>query len=321
MEQMKHRKRPLIGSAAATLALFATLFGAAPPTGAASADDAAAPQSQADQCRATHILSAPTCVAHTAAGDVGYREVGSGSSLLLVMGAGGSMDEWAPDLVDALAARHTVVVFDNAGIGQTSALPGTLTISAMADQTSALISTLQLHHPAVLGWSLGGMVAQALAVQHPGQTGPLVLAASQAGTGAALPIPPAAAAAAASSNPAAVLSVLFPADQRAAAVAYTEQLSQYAGFYGAPTAVHQAQDAALAQWMAGRDPSGTRVHRIHVPVLVADGDQDALDPAQNATILAGSLRHAQVRLYPDAGHAFLFQNAAAFVTEVDDFLG
>jgi pimeloyl-ACP methyl ester carboxylesterase len=138
------------------------------------------------------ILTAPAQVARTTAGDVGYREVGTGSPLLLITGFSATMDDWAPSFVDALAAHHRVVVFDNAGVGETAALPGPLTISAMAGQTSALISALRLGRPAVLGWSMGGMIAQALAVQHPGQVSQLVLAATQAGTGMSLPIPPAA---------------------------------------------------------------------------------------------------------------------------------
>jgi pimeloyl-ACP methyl ester carboxylesterase len=82
-------------------------------------------------------------------------------------------------------------VFDNAGIGETSPLPAPLTASATADQTSALIRALRLHRPAVLGWSLGGVVARALAVRHPHQISRLILAATQAGTGRSAPIPPA----------------------------------------------------------------------------------------------------------------------------------
>jgi pimeloyl-ACP methyl ester carboxylesterase len=107
---------------------------------------------------------------------------------------GDGVDE--PDFVDALAAHHRVVVFDNAGVGGTAGLPAPLTISAMAGQTSALITALRLGRPAVLGWSMGGMTAQALAVLHPDQVSRLVLAATQAGTGRSLPIPPAAQAAA-----------------------------------------------------------------------------------------------------------------------------
>ena len=293
------------------------LCGAAPA--AATATVTAAATAARDTGQPADILNAPTLVARTADGDVGYREVGHGSPLLLITGAGTSMDAWSPAFVDALAAHHTVVVFDNAGVGRTSALPSPLTVSAMADQTSALISALRLRHPAVLGWSLGGMVAQALAVRHSGQVGRLVLAATQSGTGAALPIPAAAAAALDSPNPAVVLSVLFPADQLAAARAYGLAIIQYPGYYQAPTAVRTAQEAAIQLWMTGADPAGTRPERIRVPVLVADGASDALDPSPNAAILARNLRHARVLLYPDAGHAFLFQDQAAFTAAIEQF--
>jgi len=266
------------------------------------------------------ITAAPTLIASTPAGDVGYREVGAGSPVLLIMGFSGSMDDWAPSFVDALAAHHTVVVFDNAGVGQTAPLPAPLTISAMAGQASALISTLRLGRTAVLGWSMGGMIAQALAVLHPRQVSHLILAATQAGTGRSLPIPPAAQAAAASSNPATVLSVLFPPDQAAAEEAYLVGILQYPGFYGAGAAIKTQQEAAIAQWMAGQDPAGRRLSRIKPPTLVADGTQDALDPAANDWLLARGIRHSHVLLYPDAGHAFLFQDSAQFVPAVERFL-
>ena len=142
------------------------------------------------------VLTAPTQVVRTSAGTVAYRELGRGPALLLITGAGASMDFWPPSFVDALAAHHTVVVFDNAGIGRTSAVsaPASLSIPAMASQTSALISALRLRRPAVLGWSMGGMIAQALAVSHPAQVSRLILAATTVGTGkaAAPPVLPAA---------------------------------------------------------------------------------------------------------------------------------
>lgn len=307
-------RRSLAGCAALAAVLTAAVFGGALPAAAASGSGVG----QAPQ--AADIVSAPTRVAHTAEGDVGYREVGQGSPILLVMGYGGSVDDWAPTFVNSLATRHTVVVFDNAGVGQTSAVPSALTISAMADQTSALISSLRLHRPTVLGWSMGGMIAQALAVRHPGKAGRLVLGATQAGTGGALAIPSAASARLDSSDPAVVLSVLFPADQIAAAHAYASGIVEYPNFYQAPVDVKAAQSAAIQQWMAGDDPAGRQVGRIHAPVLVADGTLDALDPTANAAILADSLRSARVALYPDAGHAFLFQDAAEFIATVDRFV-
>jgi pimeloyl-ACP methyl ester carboxylesterase len=266
------------------------------------------------------VVTAPVRVARTAAGSVGYREVGSGSPLLLITGLGASMDDWAPSFVDALATDHRVVIFDNAGIGETSGLGAHLTITAMANQTSALISSLRLGDPAVLGWSLGGMVAQALAVMHPSQVSRLILAATQPGTGKALPVPPAAAKAVNSSNPARTLSVLFPANQETAKANYVKGILSYPGFYQASAPVKSAQNAALAQWFAGRQPAGRKVTNLRLATLVADGTEDALDPVRNDRMLASLIPKAQLAIYPDAGHAFWFQDQARFVPRIDRFL-
>src|SRR5690348_14542088 len=115
------------------------------------------------------VVSAPVRVAHTRLGAVGYRVVGSGPPLVLIMGYGWNMEGWDPRLVHALAGHYRVVMFDNSGIGRTRLLPLPLSIQAMAGETSALITALRLHRPDVLGWSMGGMIAQALAVRHPAQ--------------------------------------------------------------------------------------------------------------------------------------------------------
>ncbi|MFC1400722.1 MULTISPECIES: alpha/beta fold hydrolase [Streptacidiphilus] len=313
------RGRSLTRCAAAVsgIALIAAACCTVPAAAAATPGAGAAAASIS--APAPDILTAPTLIASTAKGDVAYRTVGHGRPLLLIMGYGGSMDDWAPSFVDALAAHFRVIVFDNAGVGQTSALPAPLDVPAMAEQTSALISSLRLHRPTVLGWSMGGMIAQALAVRHPGQVGRLVLAATQAGTGMALPIPAAAAAALNSPNPAVVLSVLFPADQLAALRAYAAQITQYPNFYAAPSTVKAEQTAAIQEWMAGDDPVGHRLNRIHVPTLVADGTEDALNPAANAVLLAHGIPRSRLLLDPDAGHAFLFQDAATFVPAVTHF--
>ena len=267
------------------------------------------------------VVDAPVKVAHTAAGPVGYREVGAGSPLLLITGFGASIDSWQPAFVAALAADHQVVALDNAGVGQTAGLPAPVSITAMANQTSALISTLRLGRVAVLGWSMGGMIAQALAVLHPAQVSRLVLAATQPGTGHALPVPPAAAAALVSSNPAELLAVLFPPGAATAARSYVAGILRYPGYYQAPRTALAGQSLALQQWIAGMDQAGVRFGQVRLTVLVADGTLDQLDPSANDRALAASVPGARLLLYPGAGHAFLFQDMASFLPAVERFLG
>lgn len=123
----------------------------------------------------------------TGSGRVAYRTTGSGPPVLLVTGYSGTMESWDRRLVDGLARHHRVIVFDNAGIGRTQAVPPPLTVDAMADQTSALIRALHLGRVDVLGWSMGSMIAQALAVRHPTEVRRLALCASYPGDGTAVP--------------------------------------------------------------------------------------------------------------------------------------
>ncbi|HTX63260.1 MAG TPA: alpha/beta hydrolase, partial [Acidimicrobiales bacterium] len=266
------------------------------------------------------IASVRVHVVRTADGQVAYRQLGKGPPLLLIMGLGGSIDDWEPTFVNALARHYRVIAFNNAGVGRTSPL-APLSITSMTRQTSAFISALHLGRVDVLGWSMGGMVAQALTVLHPSQVHRLVLAATQAGTGHALPVPAAAAADAVSANPSKVLSVLFPANQSAAEQRYVKGILTYPGYYGAPRALLASQSVAVEAWLGGADAPGHRIGTIHVPTLVADGSLDALDPVANDRLLTSSIPGARLDLYSDAGHGFLFQDEASVVPALEKFLG
>jgi pimeloyl-ACP methyl ester carboxylesterase len=269
------------------------------------------------------VLTAPTRVVRTSDGTVGYRELGSGPALLLIVGGAASMDEWPPSFVDALAAHHKVVVFDNAGVGRTSAVsaPGSLSITAMASQTSALISALRLRRPAVLGWSMGGMIAQALAVSHPAQVSRLILAATVAGTGKAPPIPMPTPAVFSHLTPAEIVALLFPKNQAAAARAYLNGILQYPGSYGVSAATYRSQYLAVDRWVAGQDAAGRLAGDLRVPTLVAGGTQDQFVVTASDRLLASSVPGAKLLLFDDAGHGFWFQDAARFTRAVDTFTG
>jgi pimeloyl-ACP methyl ester carboxylesterase len=229
------------------------------------------------------------------------------------------MEVWDPRFVDALARRHRVVIFDNAGAGHTQSLPAPLTIDAMADQTSALIDALHLGRTDVLGWSMGGTIAQALAVLHPAQVRQLVLCATFPGSGASRRPSQAATDAVASIDP---MAVLFPANQAAAKNAYLAALSSYPAAPPAlPMATVAEQWRDVNEWWAGDDPVGRKAATITAPTLIADGTEDKLDPIANSRELAKLIPNAKLQLYPDARHTFLFQDQATFLPLVESFLG
>jgi len=256
------------------------------------------------------VVSAPVRIAHTSLGAVGYRVVGAGPPLVLIMGYGWTMDDWDPLLVHALALHYRVVMFDNSGIGQTQQLPPPYTIDAMADQTSALITTLRLGRPDVLGWSMGGMIAQAVAVLHPAQVRRLILCATDPGNGQA--VVPSVTERQNSSD--------FPANQAAASNAFKAAIAEYPPTPAASLATRGVQGFAISDWWAGVDATGHEVARISVPTLIADGTDDQVAPIANDHILVRLIPGARLVLYPDAGHAFLFQDWARFASLVESFL-
>ena len=260
------------------------------------------------------VVSAPVRIAHTRLGAIGYRVVGSGPPLVLIMGYAWTMEGWDPRLVHALARHNRVVMFDNAGVGRTQPLPGEstamLTIDAMADQTSALIDTLGLGRPDVLGWSMGGMIAQALAVLHPTQVRHLVLCATYPGTGA-VAVP---------SQAAIRTGSIFPANQASAFNAFTAAISEYPAAPAPSALTKVAQAGAVSNWWDGTDAAGREIARISAPTLVADGTDDQLDPVANDHTLARLIPGARLVLYPDAGHGFLFQEGTRFASFIESFL-
>jgi pimeloyl-ACP methyl ester carboxylesterase len=264
------------------------------------------------------VVSSPVRFADTSLGTVEYRVVGSGPPLVMIMGYAATMETWDPRFVDALARHYRVVIFDNAGTGATRQLPGPLTIDAMARQTGALIDTLHLSRPAVLGWSMGGMIAQALAVLDPSEVRRLVLCATFPGAGAV--VPSATTAALTRLEPRQVETVLFPPNQTRAYNAFAAAISGFRPAAAPSPAVLAAERRAVTRWWTGKDPAGRKTAGISVPTLIADGSSDWVDPVANDRTLARLIPAARLVLYPDASHAFLFQEPTRFAALVDSFL-
>jgi pimeloyl-ACP methyl ester carboxylesterase len=266
------------------------------------------------------ITSVPVRTAHTRLGTVAYRVFGSGPPLIMIMGYAGTMEVWDPRFVDDLAEHFRVVIFDNAGVGRTQALPAPLTIDAMADQTSALISGLGLGRPNVLGWSMGSMIAEAVAVRHPSQVRRLVLCAAFPGSGTLVRPSQTEIDALTSGNQTELAAALFPSNRSVAYSAYAADTSAYPAAPAAPAATVAAQGRAVTKWWDGTDLAGERAAEISAPTLVADGTVDHIDPLSNSRALVKLIPTARLALYPDAGHAFLFQDATRSAFAIKSFL-
>lgn len=256
------------------------------------------------------VVDAPVRHAQLGDANIAYRSIGSGAPVVMIMGLGGTMDAWLPQLVAKIGAGRRVIVFDNRGTGRSTAGTAPITVKTMAGDTHALIKKLKLKNPDVLGWSMGGFIAQELTLGFPKDVNHLVLAATTAG-GPTSTLPEASAIQALGSfNITALLGQLFPLpSQQAAADLFVASISRWSDFsITVPDDVRIAQLATSAQWFA----QGADLKRIKKPVLVGGGLDDALIPAPNQRVLAAGIKGAKLVLYPDASHGFLAQDWRSF---------
>ena len=110
--------------------------------------------------------------------EMAYKMFGKGDPILLISPAQGDMNSWQPSLIGTLSANHTVIVFDNRGVGNTSTGIKPFSVQQFANDTVGLMDILKVQNATVLGYSLGSFIAQQLAVAYPEKVNSLVLIAS-----------------------------------------------------------------------------------------------------------------------------------------------
>jgi pimeloyl-ACP methyl ester carboxylesterase len=263
---------------------------------------------------------------------LGYRTTGSGPPLVMIMGFGGTMAEWDPALIANLATQHTVVLFDNRGMGNSQPSPVRgLTVARMADDAAGLIDALGLGQPDVLGWSMGGNIAELLVLRHPDKVHRLVLAGTDPGGPHAVQ-PTNRRAVQVLQDPnastSALVSVIFPTTRagKAAGSAYVARIGKWFKGFGAkafdtPAASVSAQirgDGPL--WYCRGCGAYDGLPTIKAPTLVTDGTLDLLEPPANSRIIARRIPGAKLTLYRGAGHAHLFQFNGRYAGDVNGFL-
>jgi pimeloyl-ACP methyl ester carboxylesterase len=271
-----------------------------------------------------------SAVRHIRVGDisVGYRTIGAGPALVMIMGFGGTMAEWDPALLAALGRRHRVIVFDNRGVATSTNSPGNrLTIAEMADDTARLIGRLGMRRADVLGWSMGSFIAQELVLRHPSVVRRLILSGADPGSPKA--VQPSAAINRILNNPNTtpkqLIKILFPRNQQRAAMAYLLRVIKQQGLlpnsFTVSKRIFHAQVVAEGPlWYCHGCGSYDRLPTIKLKTLVADGSDDLLEPPPNSRIIARRIPGARLRLFPDAGHAFMFQYPDLFTRVATAFL-
>ena len=255
-----------------------------------------------------------------------YRKFGkeTGIPLVFFIHFRGTMENWDPELIGALAEDRPIILFDNSGVGETSGETPS-TIAEMAKDAASFIRALGLQQVDVLGFSIGGFVAQELVLQHPNLIRRIVLAgtAPQSGVNKFRQDVNEAMASEDANGAFERFMFLFynPTEtSRAAGSASLKRIIAQKKFESS-LQVRDAQLKAIEQW-ADRlpDQSYEWLHKIKQPVLVTNGVEDIMVPTENSYILAQQLPNAQLIIYPDSGHGHLFQFPELFTAHVKLFL-
>ncbi len=256
-----------------------------------------------------------------------YRDLGaSDAPLVLLQHFRGNLDNWDPALIDALAADRRVITFDNTGVGATTGRTPN-TIEAMAHDAIAFLEAIELEEVDLLGFSIGSFVAQEIALIRPDLLRRIVLASSapQGAAGMHGWAPEVIGAIGApETNPEGYLDVFFaPTDtSRDAGRQAAGRIFGRTANRDEPTTwqTRVAQYDAVCAWGIPNHALLQRVAAIELPVFVANGDSDPMILPRYSHLLAGLLPNAQVTIYPDSAHGFLFQHYAEFAADVHAFL-
>ncbi|HKU84294.1 MAG TPA: alpha/beta hydrolase, partial [Candidatus Nitrosocosmicus sp.] len=137
-----------------------------------------------------NIQDIPLQKVHVGDIEMAYKMFGKGDPILLISPAQADMNYWEPSLIDTLSANHTVIVFDNRGVGNTSTGIKPFSIQQFANDTAGLIDALKVQNATVLGYSLGSFITQQLAVAYPEKVNRLVLIATTCGGKESIPPSP-----------------------------------------------------------------------------------------------------------------------------------
>jgi len=275
-------------------------------------------------------ITAPTQYLDVASQRYAYRRFGSGSGLplLCLQHFTGTLDNWDPSVTDPLALGREVILFDNAGVGRsTGSVPNT--VAGMADHALAFMDSLGIETCDVLGFSLGGMIAQHMALIRPSVFRRMILVGTAPRGGEEIMHLQKPTLAQYLNDPQlrgyGVLQKIFFAPtetSQAAGKAFIDRLALRTDDRDAVSGpqVAGAQLAAFRDWEQFTGERFADLRRISQPTLVVNGVHDEMIPVRNSYWLAEHLPNAVLLTYPDAGHGSLFQWHESFQHHATEFL-
>lgn len=254
---------------------------------------------------------------------IGYRRVGNGRPLLVLNGFAATSADWDPSFIDGVASANELVLVDHRGIGGSTDNGKPFDIAQLADDAAHVIEALGFERTNVLGWSMGGFVAQTLALQHSDRVNKLILLSTDPG-GADADLASAAVwsqlidtSGTPHEQARRLLSLLFPSDVAESFYRkFGDIVADSRARLSADLVNHQA--AAMDEWH--RNGVRSRLQEISAPVLIATGAQDIVIPPSNALKLVNALPSAWLAQFPGGGHAFMAQYPRPLADLINCFL-
>jgi len=254
---------------------------------------------------------------------IAYHQVGNGRPLLVLNGFAATSADWDPSFIDGLASSNELIFVDNRGIGSSIDDGKPFDIARLADDAARVIEALGCEHMSILGWSMGGFIAQTLALKHPDRVNKLVLLSTDpGGIDADLASPDVWSQLIDTSGLSheqarRLLSLLFPSDVAESFYREFGDIVADARARLSPDLVNR-QAAAMEAWH--RNGVGGRLREISAPVLIATGTEDVVIPPSNALKLVNALRSAWLAQFPGGGHAFMAQYPRPLADLINCFL-
>jgi len=253
-----------------------------------------------------------------------YRRIGHRHErkLVLLQHFTGTIDDWDPAVVNALAEVSEVFVLDNAGVGASG---GTTpdNVDDMADYAEGFITALGLGEVDLLGFSLGGFLAQVMAARRNVAIRRMVIAGSAPMGGEEHLLKVVAEAFAENASDVRLPLFFTPSDRsQAAGKAFIERalVRTHDRDPARGEQVSDPQAKAIIDWCARPNPGHQSLKALKTPTLIVHGSDDTMFPSDNAYAMFKNIPDATLILYPDSGHGALFQQPETFVAHVKTFL-